>query len=240
MKVLSIITLILTIIIAVAFIVFFAFEKTIPTDWAKQAILDNTTNIKVADFETLSTQNKLGCRKLVTEYSYSDTGIKVAVSRMATKVELVGMGDNMVVRKKITEYDLLSKPTSDTAIYYYKKGDVPYKFENETQTEIKVTDWHNAIVSAMREVFPVNSDGEFLFAELAQNIESVSQIGIFVSGHVKDGDNTLDIVFDFMNRQLKEIKYTAFTKTDGKVVSSTVTEYQIQFPTKIDLPEAIQ
>ena len=240
MRVLSVITLIFTIIIAVALIVFFAFEKTIPTDWAKQAIIDSTANLKVADFETLSTQDKLGCRKLVTEYSYSDTGIKVAVSRMATKVELVGTGENMIVRKKITEYDLLSKPTSDTSTYYYKKGGVPYKFENETQTEMLTTDWRNAIVAAMREAFPVNSDGEFEFAELAQNIESVSQIGVFVSGHVKDGDNTLDLVFDFMNRQLKEIKYTTFTTSDGKVVSSTVTEYQIQFPTKIDLPEAIQ
>lgn len=243
MRVLSVISLIFTIIVVIAIIVFFAIEKTIPINWAKQTIIDSTASIAVGDYTTLNEQSKMGCYKLVTEYAYSDNGIKVAISRIGTKVELVGTGEERIVRKKITEYDLLFKPVSETEVFYYKKGELSYKYEDNAEKEILGSEWQSSIVTALRDAYPVittdENEGSFLFADLVNNIESVSQIGIYVTGHAKNGDDTVDFTFDFLNRQLKGIKHSQNTITDGKITATTVTEYQIQFPTKIELPEAV-
>jgi len=239
MRVLSIISLILTIIIAVALIVFFAIEKTIPLDWAKQTIVSSASEIQVADFDAIKKKEKFGCRKVVTEYNYSETGIRTIGSRTAVKVELVGSGENMIVRKVVTEYSLLMQPTSETSVYYYKKNGVPFEFA-ETEKEIKVTEWQNGIVSALREAFPVNSaTGEFLYADVLESMESVSQIGVYVNGHIKVGDGNLTLAYDYMNRQLKSVTYVVDTKTDDKVTATTETEYQILFPSSIALPDGV-
>lgn len=239
MRVLSIISLVFTIIIVVALIVFFAIEKTIPLDWAKQTIAESTSSIKIADFESIENKNKFGCRKVITDYSYSETGIKTISARRAVKVEVVGVNANRIVRVVKTEYDLLMQPASETVTYYYYNGKKPMIFV-ESAEEIKVTDWENAIISALREAYPVDSTtGEFLYTEIVGNIERVSQIGVYVNGHIKDNEATLDLSYDFMNRQLKSIKRTEDTKAEGKVTATTVTEYQILFPTSLSLPEAV-
>ncbi len=237
MRVLSIISLIFTIIIVVALIVFFAIEKTIPLDWAKQTIIDSTSSIKVSDFDSINEAGKMGCRKVVTEYSYSKTGIRTISGRFATKVELVGSGDNLILRKVVTEYDTLFQPKSEKTTYYYKKSGVPYEFAENSEREILVTEWQNAIVSALREAYPVDETGEFVYAEKVNDIERVSQIGVYVNGHIKDGENSLVLVYDFMNRQLKSVKYTADTKSGDVVEATTETEYQILFPKTLSLPE---
>lgn len=241
MRVLSIISLILTIIIAVALVVFFAIEKTIPLDWAKQTIVSSASEIQVADFDAIKKKEKFGCRKVVTEYNYSETGIRTIGSRTAVKVELVGSGENMIVRKVVTEYSLLMQPTSETSVYYYKKnGDEFWKFDGNEEISCTGPDWKEGIVSALREAFPVNSaTGEFLYADVLESMESVSQIGVYVNGHIKVGDGNLTLAYDYMNRQLKSVTYVVDTKTGDKVTATTETEYQILFPSSIALPDGV-
>ncbi len=237
MRVLSIISLIFTIIILVALIVFFAIEKTIPLDWAKQTIINSANEIKIADFDSVNKKGKLGYRKVVTEYSYSKTGIKTVSSRFAVKVELVGSDNNMIVRKVVTEYDTLLQPKKEEVTYYYKKNDATYRFKENTETEIMVTEWKNEIVSALRGASPVDAYGEFLYADIINDIERVSQIGVYVNGHIKNEKSSLVLSYDFMNRQLKSLKHTIDTKSGDVVESTTETEYQVLFPSSLTLPE---
>jgi len=240
MRVLSIISWVLTIIVLVALIIFFAIEKPIPTDWAKGTIVDSTSVISATDYKSLSTKNKYGCRKVVTEYSVNKTGVKLVTSRVTNQVELVGTKDNLIVKKVVTEYDTFLKPVSETVEYFYKKNGGKFYKYSDKEEEVNGTEWETGILSAMRSALPVDSEGNYLYAELTQKIENVSQIGVFVAGRVSDGDNELKLEYDFMNRQLKTVSYTQNTKSSDETQSVIKDEYQILFPTKIDLPEAVR
>ena len=240
MRVLSAISLILTLIVVVGVIVFFVIPKPIPVEWASQAIVDSATALRVGDFDEITSQDKMGCRQTVTQYEFDANGAQVWQSRIARSAEMVKTSEGFVLRNTTTEYDEAGKVLSEQVEYYYyvTKGGFGkyYRYTGGTETEINGTEWQNAITTALRGVYPVAATGEFLFSEMAQNITSVSQIGIFVTGRCGSGDEVLDVTFDFMNRQLKSLTHTSITRADGVSTLSVVTEYEMLFPNSIDLP----
>lgn len=239
MRVLSIISLIFTLVVVVAVIVFFAIPKSIPVEWANQAIVDSASALRVGDFAQISSQDKMGCKKVVTQYEFDENGVQVLQNRIAYASEMCKTSEGLVLRNTITEYDATTGAVlSEQVEYYYKKNDFFYRHKDGAETEILGTIWQNAITSSLIGVYPVDEAGEYLFAEMSQNIASVNQIGVFVTGRCVSGDDTLDITFDFLNRQLKSLTHTHLTKADGVNTFLTVTEYQLLFPRGIELPTA--
>lgn len=237
MKVLSIVSTVFTLIFVLAIAVFFVVEKPIPLAWAQQSISDSAFAVCVPDFDELKALKQLGCKKTVTEYDYDEAGERIFASKIAISAEVVTSGSDITMRKIWTEYDQNDAVISETAVYYFLDNGIPYKHEAGSTTEVMVSEWQEAIVSALRQAFPVDDAGEFLYSEQSQNIESVRQIGLYVIGYVPDGDNSLEFGFDFLNQQLKSVKYTRVGSISGQMAVVSLCEYQVLFPTAIDLPQ---
>lgn len=245
MRVWSIISTIFLLLIIVAVVVFFAFEKTIPTSWAGDALKGVSANIHLQTFEEVNAMGKFGIIKDVKNYTYEgENRTKTLSEHKVLEAAVVGQNTDLIMHYKEQKYEVstdevLEAQTQD--YYYYVDNGLYSVIENgaAASEDLAGSVWKNNILHYMQSCMPLNASGEFPYGDILENnLERITQKGVYIFAYASKDNVRLIFAYDFLNRQLKGYTEEVDTLSGETVVSTQVTTYQFTFPASITLPTA--
>ncbi len=242
MKVWSIISTVFLLIVVLAVVLFFVWEKPIPASWVGDTVTGATEKIKLQTFDEIYNAGKMGAVKTTKVYSV-EGGKRTLVSHTRIESQVVGQND-MISYTKNEVYDVTAtEPTvsiSNEIYYYIETTGLPAycQYENEIKEEITQNQFKTGVLENMQACMPVNADGVYAYTDLLENnITSVTQKGFYVMVYAEKDNVRLSFAYDFVNRQLKGYTEEVDELDGDTVVNTSVITYEFTFPTSITLPE---
>ena len=239
MRVWSIISTVFLLLVILCVVIFFAVEKNIPADWVGNSVKNAVQNIGVHSFEEINELGNFGMIKDEKVYTVED-GVRTLSSHTITESVVVGKDTELKshYKKQVVngEDDALEVLSEDERYYFIENG--MYKsIQNGADEEMLVSSWRKAILMNLQSVMPINKEGDFAYLDILENnVERVTQKGVYVMIYASKDNIRLKFGYDFMNGQLKEYTEEIDTLDGDKVVSTTVNSYQILYQSSIEIP----
>ena len=203
-------------LVSVAVVVFFGFDKKIPTSWANGSI----EAVKTSRFGEDGKMPK--SIKYLSEsilYSYED-GTTTATYTEKTYFELKNNSTDEAEGYEIKNktYDEHGELIQDQLIKYYIEDEIYYKEENETKTQLDNFGEIALCVAYISSGF-YETDGTLnstILAFIDNNLNHVSQKGTSITLHLLYEETmSINIVYNFASKRVTKIEGTADDYQDG-------------------------
>ena len=243
MRVWSIVSTIFTLVLVLLVVVFFAFEKSIPTGWAEEQIKYSPDALAYEDYEDLKAKERYGFNKEMWQYSYDENGEQVLQSHIITESAMVVVDGNVTMHyvNKIVDVADESKVDITLETYYYMDNDLFKARENGVEEEKTGTAWKTELAGWIYLASPM--DYRYAYKNeniLKNNLEKITQKGVYVFGYASKDNVRIRVAYDFLNSQIKEIREEEDTFSGEEKISTVVTVYKVLYPTEIVVPSGAE
>ena len=228
-KIILIITGALLGVIAILAIYTFAFEKTIPTNWANEQI----EAIKASNIsEIFDEHNMPSITAAQSSAKYTKDGDKTVTtydSKDDYKIKNTSANGNESYEVNWISYDEKGDVKENKLIKYYKEGDKFYKEENGEKTEI--SDF-NDLVFFYGIMFGTLYTNEGVLQPdvinaINDNLEKVTQKGLYVTLYLVKDNVTGKITYSLSQKRICRFEVTTNTYTDN--VLTGCENYWVEF-----------
>lgn len=242
MRVWSIISTVFFLLLILLVVIFFVVEKTIPTSWAQDAFKGAGANVQLQSFEQVDAMERFGTIKDTQTFSVAE-GERTLTAHTVTTAEVVGKDaeNTMIMHYQTQNYTIEAgeETLGEKADEYYYKNNGLFEFNiNGVKNDMKGSEWRDGILAKMQSNLPLNAEGTFAYAEILENnIERITQKGVYVMAHASLDNVRIVVAFDFLNRQIKGYTEEIDTLEGDVVVATTVNNYSFTYPQSIALPK---